>query len=170
MNVCCVFKKRMPRGRCDSVLNISSGRCVLRNSRVGKSLRGRLRSCKTCLNVRTNRCVSAKHSACKRGKHSAGKRGKRSAGKRRKRSAGKRSAGKDRKYRIKALTCIPNEMYGLIEECECQKRWRKMTSIGSFGCVWKCISCMYCPYTGPASGRARINHSDSDSDSDSDSN
>ena len=62
---------------------------------------------------------------------SAGKRGKRSAGKRRKRSAGKRSAGKDRKYRIKALTCIPNEMYGLIEECECQKRWRKMTRIGS---------------------------------------
>ena len=48
----------MRRGRCDSVLNISSGRCVLRNGRVGKSLRGRLRSCRSCLNVRTNRCVS----------------------------------------------------------------------------------------------------------------
>ena len=110
--------------RCDSVLNISSGRCVLRNGRVGKSLRGRLRSCRSCLNVRTNRCVSGiagKRSVCKRSVRGVGKR-----------SVHKgvvRSVNKD--GRIKALTCIPNEMYGLIKECECQKRWRKMTRIGS---------------------------------------
>ena len=107
----------MRRGRCDSVLNISSGRCVLRNGRVGKSLRGRLRSCRSCLNVRTNRCVPG----------IAGKRGGVCKG-----SVVKRSGkGVVRSGRIKALTCIPSEMHGLMKECECQKRWRKMTRIGS---------------------------------------
>jgi hypothetical protein len=69
---------------CESVLNISSGRCVLRDGRVGKSLRGRLRSCKSCLNVRTNRCVKCKASR----RHSKGKRSKAS----RRRSKGRRKS------------------------------------------------------------------------------
>ena len=104
MNVCGILK--LSSMVCDTVLNISSGRCVLRNGRVGKSLRGRLRCCKSCLNVCTNRCVNA--SVCSKGKGS-----------------------KSRSRSVGALTSIPNEIYGLVRECKCQKQWVKMTRIGS---------------------------------------
>ena len=55
-----------------------------------------------------------------------------------KRSVGKRSEGKRKHERSKwrsrsarASTCFPNEIHGLVRECECQKRWVKMTRIGS---------------------------------------
>ena len=124
--------------RCDSVINKRTNRCVLRKGSVGKSLRGKLTKCRSFRNQQTGRCItkrkrmSRQQKKSKRGSSRSHKRGSRkrksnhTRGSRRKRRSG-RSSGR----KIKPLMCIPRKFEGIVEECECIKRWKKQTHLGS---------------------------------------
>ena len=126
--------------RCDSVINKRTNRCVLRKGRVGKSLRGKLTKCRSFRNQQTGRCItkrkrmSRQQKKSKRGSSRSHKRGSHKQGSSRKRksnhtrgSSRKRRSGRSSGRKIKPLMCIPRKFEGIVEECECIKRWKKQT-------------------------------------------
>ena len=120
--------------RCDSVINKRTNRCVLRKGRVGKSLRGKLTKCRSFRNQQTGRCItkrkrmSRQQKKSKRGSSRSHKRGSRKRKSNHTRgSSRKRRSGRSSGRKIKPLMCIPRKFEGIVEECECIKRWKKQT-------------------------------------------
>jgi hypothetical protein len=117
--------------RCESVWNKQTGRCVLRNGSVGKHLKGRLKQCSAKRDQKTGRCKLSGKSR----QQASGKGRKRSSRRSRKRpnkASEKRGTRRmKRAVKTRPLTCIPTKFEGIVHECECQKRWRQLTKLGS---------------------------------------
>ena len=115
---------------CDSVMNKKTKRCVLRNGSVGKSLKGKLTKCRSFRNQLTGRCTKRlQDERKKRGSNRGSKRVRTKRGSKRVRT--KRGSKRGSAHRIKPLMCIPRKFAGIVEECECIKRWNKLTHLGS---------------------------------------
>ena len=103
--------------RCRSRRNPETDRCVDMDGRIGRHIIGRPIRCDTIRNTK-GRCVM-RNSSRKRNYSKAQKISK----KRKKRKTPRKS--------IKELTCIPRKFEGLVHNCECISRWKRLTNIGS---------------------------------------
>ena len=104
----------MPK-RCDSRVNPSTGRCVLRKGSAGRHLRGRPSPCKATYNKITKRC-------------------RRSRPKTRPTSQKRSSSPKEKNNKTKAYSHIPKRFSTLVENAhELHRRWQKQKKIGG-GC------------------------------------